>query len=197
MEGSMLVKRVEQIDERVRLLVKRNRGSSHTSGGMDTKLEAATIANLCGIPVRIASGRRGMVISDIAKGKDIVTFFVPVKKVETSRKRWILGKPIKGIITVDDGAKEAIMHRGKSLLSVGVVNTSGEFRKIDTVAVVDESGEIIGYGLIGYDSEDFNIALQKKFGREIIHRDNFIKAESGWSYHPYRRFSQKRMGQVL
>ena len=191
LDGERLVKEVRQIDERVEALVKKQT-RTHTSGGMDTKLEAATKANLSGIRVRIADGRKKSVISRIVDGEQIGTLFVPLEKVERSRKRWIHSKKIKGSITVDEGAKEALLNKGKSLLGVGVVEATSGFRKGDAVAVVDSQGNVLGCGLTNYNSEDFSCAKGKKFDKEVIHRDNFVKSTKGWTYHPYRRFSKKK-----
>lgn len=185
-----LVKRVEKIDEKIESLVyKQNK--IHTSGGMETKLEAATKANLAGISTRIVSGSKKNVISRVLKGEDIGTLFVSKEKIKKSRKRWIHSKQIKGYIKVDNGAKDALLDGGKSLLRVGVTEVSPGFIKGDAVAVIDEKGSVLGCGISNYDAESFSCESKKKFGKEVIHRDNFVKTISGWSYHPYRRFLKK------
>lgn len=185
-KGDKLVKRVEKIDKTIEALVEKQT-KTHTSGGMETKLEAATKATLSGIETKIVSGRKKHVILDVARGKDVGTLFIPVRNREKSRKRWIHSKQIKGCITIDKGAKEALLERGKSLLSVGVCEATQGFRKGDAVAVVGQDGNIVGMGIVDYDWEAFE-GKEKHLKKEVIHRDNFVKMPKGWSYHPYRRF---------
>ncbi len=188
-----LVKRVDCIDEEIESLVF-NPKKTHTSGGMQTKLEAATKANLSGIQARIAKGDKKNVISKIlCKKEDVGTLFVPVQRIEKSRKRWIHSKQIKGFIEVDEGAKEALLNRGKSLLGVGITEISKGFRKGDNVGICDKKGNVIGAGIVNYDWDAIKETKEtnQRLSKEVIHRDNFVKTVRGWSYHPYRRFLKK------
>ena len=180
LDGERLVKEVTQIDDKVKALVKKQ-DKTHTKGGMDTKLMAATKANLSGIRTIIANGRKKDVILRIVKGDSIGTLFLPCQKIERSRKRWIDSKQIKGMVIVDDGAKDALLNKGKSLLGVGITEVRSKFNKGDAVVVVDSRGEALGCGLVNYSSDDF--VKNKRFEKEVIHRDNFVKVAQGWSYH--------------
>ncbi len=182
LDGEKLVKEVAQIDDKIRGLVKKQ-DKTYTKGGMDTKLEAATKANLSGIRTIIANGRKKDVISRIVKGDGIGTLFLPCQKIERSRKRWIDSKQIKGVITIDDGAKDALLNKGKSLLGVGIIKVTSGFNKGDAVIVVDSQGKALGCGLVNYSSDDFKSVENKRFEKEVIHRDNFVKVVQGWSYH--------------
>ena len=182
LDGERLVKEVAQIDYKIRALVKKQ-DKTYTKGGMDTKLQAATKANLSGIRTVIADGRKKDVISRIVKGDVIGTLFLPSQKIEKSRKRWIDSKQIRGEITIDDGAKDALLNKGKSLLGVGIRKVTSGFNKGDAVIVVDSQGEALGCGLVNYSSDDFKNNKNKRFEKEVIHRDNFVKIVHGWSYH--------------
>lgn len=188
LDGKKLVKRVESVDEKVQSLV-RAQPRSHTSGGMETKLEAAAKAAISGVKTRIVSGRRKNVISDIIQGKDIGTFFVPSENKERPRKRWIGSKQIKGFIVIDPGAKEALLHRGKSLLGVGICRVSRGFCKGEAVAIIDEVNNIIGTGIVNYDWDAIDSKV--RLAKEVVHRDNFVKAAKECLYHPYHRFKGK------
>lgn len=191
LEDDMVVKRVTQINEKIRSLV-REQVRTHTSGGMDTKLEAATIANLSGIKTRIAYGRKKGVIQRIISGEDIGTLFVPLDQVSKARKRWInFSKQVKGYITIDDGAKEALINKGKSLLSVGIIGVTAGFKKGDAVWVVDKEDNVLGRGIVNYSADRFKLGKREKLEKEVIHRDNFVKEVSGWCYHSYRRCFKK------
>jgi len=182
-DGVKLVKRVEKIDHKIKALV-RKENKTHTHGGMDTKLEAATSAGYAGIKTVIALGREKNVLTRIAQGEAVGTLFVPMKQKENARKRWIFSKQIKGTLTVDDGARHALLCENKSLLSVGVVKVDGEFHKGDAVAVVDCGGVSLGCGIANYSSDQ--IIPKTKLESELIHHDNFIREAQGWCYSPYR-----------
>ncbi len=184
-EDKKLIKRVERIDKEVESSIKKQ-PKTHTSGGMATKLEAATKATLSGIKTQIVSGRRKGVISDLVQGKEIGTLFVPIKNKERSRKRWIHSKQIKGFVVVDQGAKDALLNKGKSLLSVGIQRVSEGFGKGEAVAIVDQENNIVGTGITNYNWH--TLSRKKRLKKEAVHRDNFVKAPQGWCYHPYRRF---------
>ncbi|MFH1519741.1 MAG: glutamate 5-kinase [Candidatus Omnitrophota bacterium] len=186
LDEKKLVKEVVQINDKVKALVKKQ-DKTHTKGGMDTKLAAATKANLSGITVRIANGREMRVISRIVSGEDIGTLFLPSKEIEKSRKRWIDSKQIKGKIVIDDGAKAALLNKGKSLLAVGIVKVTASFNKGDAVIVVDKEEAALGCGLVNYSSDDLRKSQSKPFSKEVIHRDNFVKIAQDWSYHKNRK----------
>jgi len=175
LDNGKLVKAVYNIDSNIIGLVKKEKGKL-TAGGMAAKLEAAKIAVSSGAKVIIAAGRDKAVISRAVKGEQVGTLFSPVDKIAKAKKRWIaFSKKIKGKIYIDDGAKEALINQGKSLLGVGLVKFEGEFKKKDAVEIYDKEENILGCGLINYSYEELKEHKTKKFEKEIIHRDNFVK----------------------
>lgn len=155
------------------------------TGGMITKINAAILVTESGIPLVIANGLSKNIIKDVLAGKDKGTFFVP-KKVISRKKSWIARlKRLSGTIVVDDGCKNALVKKGKSILPVGVLSVKGDFLQGDKVKVLDLNGVELGVGLITMSKGDAakscgkkTSELQKVFGRldykELIHRDNFI-----------------------
>ena len=185
LDQERLVKVVTKIDDKIRSLVKKQ-DKSHTKGGMDTKLAAATKANLSGIRTIIANGRENKVISRIIKGEAVGTLFLPSQRIEKSRKRWIDSKKIKGEIAIDEGAKVALLDKGKSLLGVGIVKVISDFNKGDAVSVT--SGNLsLGFGIVNYSSVEIRESKKKKLEKAVIHRDNFVKTAAGWSYHENKK----------
>jgi glutamate 5-kinase len=163
------------IDKDIISLVKKE-DKIFTSGGILTKLEAAKIATYSGIKMIIAFGKTEGVISRIVKGESLGTTFLPSCAIGKARKRWIaFSKRIKGKIYIDDGAKVAILNKDRSLLCVGIIKTEGDFKKGDSVEIVDASGSVIGCGISSYSSHELANRRIKKFEREVIHRDNFVK----------------------
>ncbi|MDD3296954.1 MAG: glutamate 5-kinase [Candidatus Omnitrophica bacterium] len=179
LEGKDVVKEVVKIDSKIASLVK-TKGKTHTSGGMATKLEAAKITSACGIRTTIAYGRKKDIISRIAGGDRIGTLFLPAEKKDKARKRWIASKMMRGVIYIDSGAGEALLYKGKSLLNVGIFRIEGLFKKGDAVRVADQEGNILGRGIVQYSYQELKTSAGKKLGKEVIHRDDFIKAGQGY-----------------
>jgi glutamate 5-kinase len=156
------------------------------TGGMATKIEAARIATQAGHPAVIADGRRPGVIPAILAGEPIGTFFAPVKDRLTHKKHWIaysLRK--KGELILDDGAIQAIVHKGKSLLPSGVVKVSGRFDTGEMVACLDGNGTEWARGITNYSSQEVRKIAGRKSSEieallgyrirdEIIHRDELV-----------------------
>ncbi|MBW2406345.1 MAG: glutamate 5-kinase [Deltaproteobacteria bacterium] len=154
------------------------------TGGMLSKINAAKKVTSAGIPMVIANGGRQDVLIKLFSGKDIGTFFAPKKKKLKSRKCWIAFtlKP-KGVIKIDDGAAEAILNRGKSLLPSGIVEVEGEFSVGDPVEFKKTDDETLGSGLVNYSSTDIrkimglkSSQIKSRLGHkpydDVIHRDN-------------------------
>ena len=148
-----LISVVERITPKLKMSAEGK--SSLGRGGMKTKLQAAEIATSSGIPVVIANSSRDMVISDILSKKPVGTLFKPVDRI-TGIKKWVAyGASVKGVITVNEGAKKA-MSRGASLLPIGIQEVSGKFDIGDVVSLVDIEGGKFGKGMVNYSSEEVN-----------------------------------------
>lgn len=181
-----LVREVRSIDESVVSLA-RKEDKEYTSGGMITKLEAARLAVTSGIKTVIAYGRKNSVISKLLEGAREGTVFYPYTKKEKARKRWISQKMIKGSITIDEGARDALINKGKSLLNVGVAGVKGPFKKGDAVAVLDTDDNYLGCGIVNFSFEELEKSAKAKLGKEVIHRNDFVKASLGWCYYSHTK----------
>lgn len=159
-------------------------GSELSRGGMVTKIAAAKIATEAGAAMIIASGHLDHPLTAIDQGGKS-TWFRPATNPITARKKWIAGALVPaGSITVDDGAVTALA-KGKSLLPAGVRSVSGQFRRGDSVAIMDQKGKEIGRGLIAYDHAEAEKIIGRRSaeiaeilgysGRsELIHRDDMV-----------------------
>jgi glutamate 5-kinase len=110
-----------------------DRGSEHSTGGMQTKIEAAKIAARAGCRMVLADGSRPRVITDILAGRDIGTLFLPKEKL-SQRARWIANSLPRGTIRVDEGALKALAGH-KSLLPKGILAVEGEFDAGEVVSI--------------------------------------------------------------
>jgi len=182
---AQLITDVERIDDR--LLA--SAGDSSTglgTGGMVTKLRAAETATRGGATVIIASGSLPDVLQRLASGEQIGTRFSPSISRPESRKRWLLaGYTASGRIIVDDGARQALIEHGSSLLPIGVTSVEGDFSRGDTIGIYTSKGREIARGLAGYNAADvrriqgrhsrhIESILDYEYGDAVIHRNDLI-----------------------
>lgn len=73
--NAKLIERIEEIDDSVYRLAG-GAGSRRGTGGMKTKLQAATLATMQGIDTIITNGKNPASLYDILKGKSVGTLFV-------------------------------------------------------------------------------------------------------------------------
>ncbi|MDB4349921.1 glutamate 5-kinase, partial [Omnitrophica bacterium] len=155
-------------------------------GGMVSKLQAAKIATSSGIPCIIANGGAKDILLKIIDGKRAGTLFLASREAISARKHWIAytSKP-QGTIRVDNGARDALVKRNKSLLSSGVIEERGKFDVGDVVSIVDEKDQEFARGLSNFSSlelrkikglktSQIKEALGYKYYDEIVHRDNLV-----------------------
>jgi glutamate 5-kinase len=147
-------------------------------GGMVTKLDAVKVATQAKIPCIIANGETENVLLRILKGDRIGTLFKESEEKFLARRHWIsFGAKPKGIVIIDDGAKQALLERGKSLLLPGVVSWDGHFKKDEVIIVQDKHRQEIARGIINYSTVTIANIKEKKGQREVIHRDNLVLCE--------------------
>lgn len=156
-------------------------GSAVGSGGMATKVEAATIANAARIPAVLTSADR---VGAALAGEDVGTVFLPARRSRASRTLWLAhATNPRGTVVVDEGAVTALRDRGRSLLPAGVIGVSGSFLDGDPVDVSGPDGVVVARGLVNYSSSELphlmgrgtkELAreLGKQYEREVIHRDH-------------------------
>ncbi|MBI5230993.1 MAG: glutamate 5-kinase [Coriobacteriales bacterium] len=161
-------------------------GSDIGSGGMATKLEAARVLMRAGIPMVICDGRRENVVVDCVEGKTVGTAFAGGESTLGARTLWIaLGRKPAGEIVIDDGARQALVTGGKSLLPAGVVQVSGSFRAGDAVVLMDRSGAVVARGLSELSSAELDrvkgmksVQVAEVLGTtastEAVHRDKLV-----------------------
>ncbi|HIQ21956.1 MAG TPA: glutamate 5-kinase [Planctomycetes bacterium] len=183
--AARLVPMVQRLDRSVFDLV-RDEATGLSKGGMASKLEAARQATAAGENVIIASGREPDVLGKILAGESVGTLVLARGRTVAARKRWIgFNVRPRGHVVVDEGARRAVEHEGRSLLPIGVVHVRGRFRKGDVVALCHPEGEEFARGLTNYSSEELQRLKGHKTGEiaailghhpydEVVHRDNMV-----------------------
>ena len=177
------------IVERITAEVERAAGDTQTTvgtGGMRSKIMTARKVGTFGTPMVILNGTKPGMIRALYEGMETGTLFLPKPEKQDSRKHWIAYtvRPA-GKVTVDDGGREALVNKGRSLLPGGVIKVEGAFKIGECVTCVDRSGRAFARGLVKYSSEDLDLikglktsqiaaVLGRKDYDEVIHRDDLV-----------------------
>jgi glutamate 5-kinase len=156
------------------------------TGGMLSKIRAAKKVTAAGVPMIIAQGDKPDILIRLLDGERHGTYFVPKKEKMASRKCWIAYtlKP-KGRLLLDDGAVQALVHNGKSLLPIGIVDVEGDFGVGSAVELMGAARQKLGIGLVNYTAADLRSIkglkshqIKERLGHkpydEAIHRDNLV-----------------------
>jgi len=178
---------VEKLTTKIRNLAKGTDDSNTSIGGMSSKLKAANIATSAGEYLWIADGRNLSILEKIFNAEDVGTLFLPSKsKQMSSKKRWLsFFTKTRGQLFVDNGASNAILKNGRSLLPSGIKSIKGEFKRGDAVEIVDSNDRIMAKGLVNYNTSEVSKLLgvnsdkiQSILGYpgdpEVVHRDNLV-----------------------
>ena len=180
-----LIETVEAIDESIEQAALGAAGERGI-GGMRTKVEAARTATQSGAHVVIADGRATEVVLRAASGDRIGTHFLPAGDRLESRRRYLLsGLPVRGTITIDEGAARALKRDGSSLLPAGITSVEGDFGRGDVVRIHTQQGQHVASGMSNYAAADVarirgvhsdRIAglLGHEYGAEVVHRNNLV-----------------------
>lgn len=154
------------------------------TGGMATKVQAASIATHAGCSTVIASGVIAHPLRSLNDGARCTVFSASATPA-AARKQWLAGVlEVGGELHLDDGAVRAL-GSGGSLLPVGLVAVAGNFRRGDVVRLKNAAGIDIGRGLAEYSDEEAArlVGLQSDQiedvlgyrGRAVmVHRDELV-----------------------
>ena len=152
--NATMIEEIAEIDAAVERLVG-GTSSLVGTGGMASKLAAAKMATWSGVDTIIAAAEREGVLSDALHGVAGVGTVFPARDQRLSaRKVWIaFALPARGVIRVDEGARQALSERGRSLLAAGVVGVEGPFSAEDPVDIADADGRVFAKGLASWPSD--------------------------------------------
>ena len=176
------VERIEAITPQV-LAMAGDAGTLGT-GGMRTKLEAASKAASAGIATALFCGRDAATVDALARGSLHGTFIAAHGNRISARKQWLRHAPAAGAIEVDEGAQAALL-RGASLLPGGVRTVAGDFRRGDVIEVRASDGIALARGqaqynagesarIAGRHSREIEAILGFRYDEAMIHRDDLV-----------------------
>jgi glutamate 5-kinase len=158
-------------------------GSAVGTGGMVTKVEAASIAATAGIPTLLTSAPQAG--AGLA-GEDVGTWFEAWGSKTASRLLWLEhAARSSGTLWLDEGAVAAVAQRRMSLLPAGVTKVEGRFTAGEPVDLVAPDGSVIARGLVNFDAVELPNLLGRStrvlarelgpdYAREIVHRDDLV-----------------------
>ncbi|MEL7622016.1 MAG: glutamate 5-kinase [Clostridiales bacterium] len=194
-----LIPLVEEITPEIEALAG-GEGSKFGSGGMQTKIAAARIAVMQGIPMVLTNGSRRDCLQFLNESREQTaggqamavnegssayqgTLFLPKAHPLGSRKGWLaFSTRAAGGIIVDGGAAAALQERGKSLLASGVLQVQGSFER-GQVVEISFASRTIARGIVNYSSKELESIRGRHSSEiegllgpghepEVIHRDN-------------------------
>jgi glutamate 5-kinase len=149
---------------------------------MASKLAAARIASWSGVTAVIAAASAEDAVMNAINGAAIGTRFLPHDRNLSARKLWIaFAAEVEGTVVVDNGASDAVVSRGTSLLPAGVTEVRGSFDVGATVEVVNADGVVIARGMAAMSSVQASTCAGQRTADladmsvvEVIHRDDLV-----------------------
>ena len=179
-----LIEEVTEIDHELEQLAG-GAASRSSRGGMSSKLAAAKMAAWSGSRVVIASASRPAVLAGAIAGQaGVGTIFLPHRRTLGARKLWIaFALRPAGRIVVDDGARRAVVERGKSLLPAGVVAVDGAFDADDAVELVGADSAVFAKGIarLAPPGRRSGSGARRASSPTISHTKSFIETTSSCS----------------
>jgi len=175
--------------EKITAELERGAGDAFTgvgTGGMRSKIMAAKKVSAFGAAMVILNGKKTGVLKALFDGQEVGTLFLPKETRDSGKKHWIAYTACSsGGVVVDDGGRDALVNRGKSLLPGGIVRVEGSFKAGDCVNCSDLKGNVFARGLSKYSSEELDrikglktaqiaAVLGHKDYDEAIHRDDMV-----------------------
>ena len=160
------------------------RGSFVGTGGMTTKLQAATIACASGTTTLIARADDAVgLLGEVQVPVDLGTWFEPTGPHRPSRRLWMAhASQPEGRLLVDAGAAHALTVGKKSLLLPGLTGIDGDF---ESGAVVDVVGpeRTLARGICRYAAAELREVLVARAEgvpapdhvAPVVHRDDLAE----------------------
>ena len=160
------------------------RGSFVGTGGMTTKLQAATIACASGTTTLIARADDAAgLLGQERVPTELGTWFEPTGPHRPSRRLWMAhASQPEGRVLIDAGAARALTMGKKSLLLPGLTGVDGDFESGSVVDVVGPEG-VLARGICRYAAAELRevLAAQAEGApapdhvAPVIHRDDLAE----------------------
>ncbi|MGH3844236.1 MAG: glutamate 5-kinase [Pseudonocardiaceae bacterium] len=154
-------------------------GGALGTGGMVSKLDAATVASEAGVPVLLAAAAQ---VERALGPADVGTAFAPTDPRLSARRFWLRhAAGAAGRLQLDDGAVNAVVHRRRSLLAAGITGVEGDFETGDVVELIDTRGTVVARGIVGFEAAELRELIGRstrdlppELRREVVHADDLV-----------------------
>lgn len=160
------------------------RGSFVGTGGMTTKLQAATIACASGTTTLIArADDAALLLGEIQVPAALGTWFEPTGPHRPSRRLWMAhASQPEGRLLIDAGAARALTVGKKSLLLPGLIGVDGDFESGAVVRVVGPE-RTLARGICRYAAAELREVLAARAAgapapdhvAPVVHRDDLAE----------------------
>jgi len=183
-KDAVLIKEIKNIDDKIEKFASKSI-STHGTGGMKTKIDAAKVCQLSGCKMAIANGLSLRPIKQILEKNNCTWFLTKISKLD-ARKKWIISSiSPKGEVIIDDGAIGAL-KQGKSLLAAGIKKVNGKFNKGDHIKILDKNMKEYARGLSSFTSDEISKIkgqhsnkIEELLGyiakSEVVHKDDMVE----------------------
>ncbi|GGH98801.1 glutamate 5-kinase [Arthrobacter liuii] len=153
------------------------------TGGMMTKVEAASMAAGSGIHALVTSTPNA---AAALNGEDVGTWFSANGSRKPVRLLWLAHvASVQGRLVLDEGAVRAVRHHRTSLLPAGISAVHGDFEAGDAVELAGADGTVVARGLVNYSSDQLPRMLGRStrelgeelgtgYDREVVHVDDLV-----------------------
>ncbi len=144
-------------------------GSKLGRGGIGSKVAAARLAAAGGVETFVTAPSS---LAALLAGDEAGTRFAPHPESEPAFKLWLrYGKQISSHVRIDDGAVHALQHGGASLLAVGVLDWSDEFKAGDGLLICDSESRPVARGIAALDA---TAVADRAKDVEVVNRDRLV-----------------------
>lgn len=181
--GGVRIDRVDSDADLTTVSIGSSGGAGLGTGGMATKVEAATMSAESGIPTLVTSTANA---AAALAGEDVGTWFSARGGRRSTRMLWLAHlAATQGRLLLDPGAVKAVASGVASLLPAGITGLAGSFEAGDAVEITDEAGHVVARGLVNYSSQELPQMLGRsthelardlgsQFERAVVHVDDLV-----------------------
>lgn len=181
--GGVRIDRVDGPEDLAAVSIGSTGGAGLGTGGMATKVEAATMSAESGIPTLVTSTANA---AAALAGENVGTWFSARGGRRSTRMLWLAHlAATQGRLLLDPGAVKAVASGVASLLPAGITGLHGSFEAGDAVEITDASGTVVARGLVNYSSaelpqmlgrstHELANALGSGYERAVVHVDDLV-----------------------
>ncbi|WP_347037293.1 glutamate 5-kinase [Glutamicibacter halophytocola] len=185
-EGGSRITTIEHPDELEAVDLGTPGAAGVGTGGMITKVDAATMSSSAGIPTLVTSTDNA---AKAPRGEDVGTWFAARNSRRSARDVWLAYlASIEGRLILDEGAVQAISRGTNSLLAAGIIDVEGAFEPGDAVEICGSDRVPFARGLVNYSSEELPEMLGQNTGdlveqlgegydKSVVHVDDLALIE--------------------